>query len=207
MLPSGSRIFIQFPEEAEQRLLHAGTVVDCRGENWSAAFDEQHLPLEEGGEVLLFFEVEQRFVKQAARIDALMRREPTPLVGLEMRGETVAAEQRESYRVSTFISHRAVEVGGEADCRLVDLSVTGLAFLSGEEYEVGQILPVVLREGDEEYAGQGRIQSIRNLPRGLHRYGLLCVDDVGDGDELRKGLKKLTMDVQREQLRRRAGTD
>ena len=95
---------------------------------------------------------------------------------------------------------------GPVTCPLLDVSVTGFAVVAPDRCGVGKVGNVVnatLNYEDEQYTGEARIQSVRDLGGHKIRYGLFGVTGDKAGN-LPYGQQKIGMAIQREQLRRRA---
>jgi hypothetical protein len=127
------------------------------------------------------------------------------VVGLELTGAPISAETRQCYRVSAITTDVSCIVGDEANCPLVDISLTGFSVLATEAPEQGRVIDVSIGFEGLEYEGRACVQSV--VPRGADRIriGLHCVDDHQAGGTLLKGLKHMTMQIQRRQLQRRRG--
>ncbi|MAE61436.1 MAG: hypothetical protein CMJ49_08790 [Planctomycetaceae bacterium] len=205
MLGTGIEVFLQFPHETEQRILHPGKVVEVSDGACAAEFFEPDLSPEPGMEVLIYHEIRNKFVKQPARIDAVLGIEPQPVIGFATTGEAVPADDRECFRVSTAIAEIAATLCEEQNCPVVDVSLTGLAIIADGQYNVGQSLPVTITFEDETYDGTAIVQNIKDLRQRRTRYGLSCAGDKIDGGNLEKGVHKIGLAVQRQHLRRRAG--
>jgi hypothetical protein len=204
MLASEMKIFLSFPNESHQRILHPATIKEAGKTGYSAELEEAHLALEAGQNLFVYYELKRKFVKQAARIDAVMQTDPTLVIGFQTTGEPVSAESREWFRVSTVMADLTATVGSEANCRLLDVSTAGFAVEATKRYEVGQVVPVTLRYQGGQFSGSARVQSIRELPRGRIRYGLHGLDEKAGGGDLKKGQQTISAAIEREQLRRLA---
>ncbi|MHC4220115.1 MAG: PilZ domain-containing protein, partial [Planctomycetota bacterium] len=172
----------------------------------TAEVGDSNLALEPGLDLFVYYELKRKFVKQAARIDAVLQTEPMLVVGFQVTGEPMSAESREWFRVSTVMAHLAADFGPESDCPLLDVSSVGFAVEAAERYEVGQVVPATLSYQDQRFNGKARIQSVRDLGKGRYRYGVHSIEDKESGGDLRKGQQLISAAVEREQLRRRAGT-
>ncbi|MHC4826979.1 MAG: hypothetical protein ACYTEY_10510, partial [Planctomycetota bacterium] len=148
MLASESRIFFNLPSESKERVLHPATVREPGEAGYTAEIEEPDVALEAGQDIFIYYEIERKFVKQAARIDAVMQTNPTLVVGFETTGEPVAAESREWFRVSTVVANLTVDFGSKTGCPLLDVSSVGFAVESAERFEVGQVVPATLRFQD-----------------------------------------------------------
>jgi hypothetical protein len=67
-------------------------------------------------------------------------------------------------------------------------------------------VPATLRHEGRPYRGKARIQSIRELSGDRYRYGVHSIQDKASGGDLRKGQQLISASVEREQLRRLAGS-
>lgn len=218
MLTKESRIFIQRPDEAAQRILHAATVLAATDNIYAIRPAESDLAFEAGDELRIFFEKDRKFMQQAGRVEALMDPPPddtdesqaspqdaAPILGVATVGEPASAESRECYRVLTMFTDMTVCVGDEDQCPLLDVSATGFAVVSSQELLVGQIVDVSPHHDGQSFPGQASVQSVRDLGAGRFRYGMHCTDERGGDRTLVNGLQQISAAVQRQQLRRMAG--
>lgn len=203
MLTAGTAIFVEIPGEADPRLLHAAKVTGSDGEVCTAELLEGRPTCQAGLEVFIYFEVQHRFMQQAARIAAILQTEPRIVIGFEMKGESSSAEARQCYRVSTVMADLTATVADEP-CALLDVSATGFAVLATARHRLGGMVTVTLHYQGKEYSGRARIQSVREMPDGRIRYGLNADDDRAAGGGLVKAQRQITMDIQRSHLRRLA---
>ena len=118
-------------------------------------------------------------------------------------GDCISAESRQCFRVSTVLSNRTATIGGESDCDLLDVSITGFSVKASKEYAIGEQVDAIHDHDGRRYTGKACVQSIAPLRNGEFRYGLYCVNDA-ESKALTDALQKISMAVQREQLRRRA---
>lgn len=205
MLGVGNGFYIQTSGGADSRILYPAKLLGGDGSNYSAEIEEQGLTLEEEQNVLVFYEIGQKFVKQAAKITAVSQCEgENPTIGFRSVGEPVSAEGRQHYRVSTAAVDLTAALGVEKQCRLLDVSSIGFSVFATKEHAIGATLDAGLFHRGDFYSGQVCIQSIRDMGDGRIRYGLHCVDDKHTGANLEQGLRTMTMDIQRKQLRRLA---
>lgn len=200
MLARDSGFYLHVPTEAAERLLHPGRVLRLHEGMYTAEMEDLDASVQPGKAVILYFEAGNRFLQQPARIDAVLETQPKFTLGFETTGDPISAESRQTYRVSTATSGLTVMVGNE-HCPLLDISATGLAVVVSDAYLPGQTVMVVLAYDERIYSGTARVQGIRRLPDGRIRYGLHGADDTGN---LEKGLREVTMAIQRKQLQRRA---
>ncbi len=206
MLKLGMKMFLNFPNESKKLILHPGTIKEAGECGYTADIEESNLAVEAGQDVFVYYELNRKLVKQAARIEAAMKNAPALTIGFQVTGDVVSAECREWFRVSTVLNDLTADFGPESDCRLLDVSSVGFAVEATERYEIGNTLPATLHFEGEHFTGEVRVQSVRELDEGRFRYGLHALADKSSGGDLCKGQQQISAAVQREQLRRMAGT-
>lgn len=227
-MPSiGADLFVQFPSESSQRILHPGVVKQSTDGGYVVCFDEVDLSAVPGQDVLIFFEHQRQFMQQPARIDAAMEPDNTfddeateapasaqrmmagndepagPTLGIEVTGDMVSAESRECFRICTVLADMFACVGDDDRCPVLDISSTGFAVIATDRYQVGERIAASMNFDDIETEGDVCIQSVRELSDGRYRYGLHCASK-GSGDMANK-MPRISMAVQRRQLRRMSG--
>ncbi len=158
-------------------------------------------------ELLLYYDLNREFVKQAARVVEVIEAEDDPslpaLVKFELIGGPVPAESRQCYRVVTALCDLNATIGDTERYRLVDASVTGFGVIGKPGLRKGSNLPVTLRYEAKAYTGSACLQSIKVLDAGRTRYGFSS--NESDTSELAEGLRAISLGVQRQQLRRISG--
>ena len=202
MLTTGDGLFLQFPGESRQRVLHPATVVNLANSTYSIALEEE-LPVDPGQDVLIFFETKHEFMQQAAHIDTVLISDPNPILGIRTTGEPMSAESRQCFRVSTVMSDLTASVGDVQNCALTDVSATGFSVVAGDGFKIGQVVPAALAFENEKFPGKACIRSAKDLGNGKFRFGLHCISDRESGSDLERGLRHISTAVQRQQLRRR----
>ena len=200
MWTNGSDFFIEFPGSSSGRILHAGTVIGMQ-ESSVLVQPKASLALEPGQDIRIFFERDREFMQQPARVEASLEDECLTLA-IQPLGEAVSAESREYYRVSTVFADLSIDFGGET-CQLTDISALGFSVLSQDQHARGDIVSATISHEGTSYRGEAQVQSVTDLG-GTQRYGLVCASEKSSGATLQKGLQKVSMDVQRSQLKRRA---
>ncbi len=203
MLSTKSGFFLRIPNECDERVLHPAKVVVVQDEIYTAQLEEAGLPLTAGQDVLLYYEIDRKFMQQAARIDAVMQVGPESIVGLETTGEPMSADERQWYRVWAVLADLTATIGSE-DCPIQDVSAVGFAVLARDRHYVGNVVTATVHYKGRHHTGSATVQSVRDLDDGRIRYGLACADDKQGGADLSKCLHTITMAIQRQQLRRRA---
>lgn len=204
MFGGGHGFYIQVPSHSKPQTLYPVKFIGTNPPTCTAESQEAGLSLTVGQGILIYFEVGKKFVKQSARIEAVSD-DDMPTFDFVPIGEPVSAENRQQFRVSAVISDLTATLGEENRCKLLDVSASGFSVMSTQAYEISSIVDAALLHDGESYTGRVRIQSIRDLsPDGI-RYGLYCVDEKGSNANLEEGLRRMSMDLQRKQLRRLSG--
>ncbi len=202
----GLTVFLRFPGETRRRVLFPSTVTQLSGgDGVTVRPEDAGLSFAVGQELLVYSERQRQFVQQPARVEALLDSEAGGLVVLKTTGEPTPAESRQCYRVSTALSDLTITFDGVEGCSLRDVSVTGFAVVSPNQYQTGQVLDVGLLFEGKRYTGQASIQSKARMPDERTRYGVNCVRDKASASSLTKGVQQVSMSVQRRQLSRLAG--
>jgi hypothetical protein len=202
----GDGLYVQIPDESEQRLLYPAKIVGVRGNVYTAEVEEEDLALEDGKQIIIYYENRREFVQQVARIDTVIRTELKAVLGFETTSKPVSAERRQCYRISTVISNLTAKLDSEDACPLLNISATGFSVIAAGGYRLGSVVQATLRYDDQEYTGDVCIVSMRELNKGRIRYGLYGLDDKKHGGNIQKGLQHMSTAVQRQQLRRLVGS-
>ena len=205
MVDIGQGFFVHFPTASRQRILHPGKIIGIKNRIYTAALEEPELIVEVDQNILLYYDARDGFVQQPGRIECVVETAPKLVVCFVTTGEPASAESREHYRVSTVMSDVVVDVGSEANCKVLDVSVAGMSTITETSYGLGLLLNVRLIYDSQEFTGRICVQSVRRLSDGRTRCGLLCTAEPEDGEDLREGLRHVSMTIQRKQLRRLAG--
>lgn len=204
MLQSGQDIFVNHTGGGKARVLHAAKVVDCQGDVITVSYTEPDVsPSEPGSAVKVCFLGPREFMQQVGECIESESADAEPTVAIRLIGSPVSAESRKCFRVSTEHAGCEAEFGDFGTCKVVDVSATGVAFVTEEQLAPGDMVEVTLTVMGKACTGRGFVQSARKV-RGGYRYGLLCLEDLGPGG-LSHSLQRMTMDAQRAQLRRLSG--
>ncbi|TVQ30176.1 MAG: hypothetical protein EA376_13885 [Phycisphaeraceae bacterium] len=206
MFTPGSDIFLQLTEDSDRRKLSPFKVERLSGGVILATPEGETPDLDPGAETIIYFERGREFVKQPATIEAPEASDngeslPAGAILIRPIGKPVSAEERQCYRTQALLADVTVRINGDDHCNVVDISPMGMSFLSRNSYGTGQILDITVICEGEEYEGRASVQGARDLPGGETRYGVYCADS----EQLQKGLQKVSMHVQREQLKRASG--
>jgi hypothetical protein len=196
--PDRADILVQLPDEQTQRRLHPAKHAGSEGPLQRLELTTP-LSLEAGQQLFVYYEEQRKFVQQPARVDQVD--ESGLNIWVEPVAAAILAESRQSYRCPTLIEDISATLGAEADCEVLDVSETGFAVHARTRHELGTRLPASIRFEGQESEGHIVIQSSR--PEGSRsRYGLRVV-----GGDLQGAMARISLDVQRRQLRRRSGED
>ncbi|MCH7808162.1 MAG: hypothetical protein IIB60_02955 [Planctomycetes bacterium] len=206
MVGIGSGFFVQHPGNSKRRILHPAKLVGVQGDVYTAELEESELFLESGQEILVYYERSREFMQQAARIDVVDETDPNFIIRLTTTGEPVSAESRQHYRVSTIMLGLSAQFGPESSCAVLDVSATGFSVIAAKHYGIGTLVNTSIEHEGQTCIGNVSVQSVRPLEKGWIRYGLHCADAKKSDDNLAEGLQQLSIQVQREQLRRLACT-
>lgn len=220
MVGIGTGCFILLPGDSRQGFLHPATVKGLSDDVYTVEAEENDLAVTPEMDVLLYFERNREFMQQSARIEAVDiidtatdssgdesdEESPQLLISFKTTGEPASAESREHYRVSTVVAGYQADLDAEKACRVLDVSRTGLSVISKKCYSIGNVIDVSIAEDGKTYRGSVCVQSVRDLGKGQMRYGLHSVSDKKFQGALLDGLQRASMRIQREQLRRLAGS-
>ena len=109
------------------------------------------------------------------------------------------SEKRKIFRVRLTGALLDAKLDGVPHCALVDGNSEGFAVVSETRFRLGQIVKVELRYEGKTYCGRACVRNARKFALRRSRYGLeVCAKQ----QELREGLRKIAIAVQRTLLRR-----
>ena len=202
MTSINSGIFIEGGSNSGQRVLHPAEILGSTGGVFTAKSQTAELAFELGEALMVYYQRGRSFVKQPALIESCDTSQRLAKIQFAFRGEAVSAEQRESYRVSTIMTELCVDIVDEMGCKLVDISVTGCSAIASGRYRQRQLVRITLYHEGEPISGQAIVRGVKRLDAERTRYGLLCVIERDSDGALKKGLREITMAVQRSQLQR-----
>ena len=205
MIKTGSDILFQEPT-CDTRRLRRSVVVDASPEGFSIQFVAEPFAFEKDQEVLMYFTGKREFMQQIGRIVEIIEPEEGSDESITFQiqpiGDPISAESRQHYRVSTINAELSARLGEEEDLKVQDLSSTGFAVLASREYQIGQTVQVAIARGDEQCHGLASVQSIRNLGVGRIRYGMRAIESDPHTGVFLQTLQRISLAVQREQLKR-----
>ena len=205
-LKEGSQVFLRFDSPSRGRLLQPGIVREIRDNGWTLTFEIRHHAVEIGEEKWVYYNKARDFLQQRVLVEAQSSEGPPFVLTLKFIGDAVSARAREEDRVSTSGSALRASLEDEDGCLIQDVSLSGLSVIATRRYPVGRSLEIAIRYGDEEYVGQVEVQCVHVLGAGEIRYGLLGVFDTAEGRDLQNGLTRMTLEIQRQQLKRILGS-
>ncbi len=207
MLTTDQDLFTKAPGSTFDNWLYRGSVTGFEGEKAVAVFKDVPFTLTPDQEFIVYFEHRRKFMQQSARVACVREADPALVVELELKGEPVSAENRENYRVSTISANVGARVADEHECQMVDISVAGFGVVAKAEHLMGTTIETSVSHDDQEFSGTMLIQSVRDLGRNGMRYGLRYLEDEAAAGTLRTGLQRISLQVEREMLRRKSGMD
>jgi PilZ domain-containing protein len=201
MLTSGSAMFLVIPDGSNKRVLHPGKVIESDAMDFVCEFEEAITPVN-GSDATAYAEVRGKFMQQGVSVIEVRRTEPTPVIAFRRVGPVAAAESRQTYRVSVAVGDLVATIGGEAGCRLVDVSPTGFGAVLSRDYQIGSSIFVILTHEGRKVGTTARVQAVKQLPNGKFRCGFLPSETNGTAAKM---LSQISASAQRAQLRRLAG--
>lgn len=206
VLSINSGFWLQIPEESKKRLLRPVKLLGISDDLHTAQLEEAGVPINEDTDVFIYYEIRNTFTQQAAHVIIVDNEGPKPVIEFRITGEPVSVEGRQAYRVSAVTSNLMARLGDQNDCQLLDVSCSGFSVAASATHNIAKVLDVTLSYEGRSFSGKCSIQSIRELSPGRIRYGLHCSEDKSAHAELVKGLRLMTTGLQRDQLRRMAGS-
>ena len=76
--------------------------------------------------------------------------------------------------------------------------------IASERHRIGSTIDASFNYEGNRFNGRVSIQSTRGLRGDWVRYGLMCIDENRSAGNIAMGLKRMTVAIQRQQLRRLA---
>jgi hypothetical protein len=204
MFSAGMTIHLWVPAVHKSRVLIRGCIdeVGDGGTTVVARFEEQVSP-EVNSDVQLYVEFRGKFFQQGARVVEILDAGEQPQLKFTRVGDPVSAESRGSYRVSTAAAQIKAKIAKRAGAfSVVDVSPEGFAIILNDAPLCGSMLEVNWDFEGVKVEGSARVQTIKPLPNGTFRVGLLAADKQSP---MRRSLERLSIALQRAQLRRLSG--
>ncbi|HMB96090.1 MAG TPA: PilZ domain-containing protein [Tepidisphaeraceae bacterium] len=204
MLSIGLQCLILLPNEQNKRLLIPAKVLDIYGDDAVVELEEP-VVLKPGTQSNVFAEWLGRFFQQGITIvadDDANSEQASCMVRFTSFGEPVSAESRGSYRVSIAAQRVYARIGLQERCHVVDVSAEGFAVVCKRPLTVGEMVEVSLSHEGVHIAAAMKVQGVNELSNGTLRFGLFAPEKKSPA---RAGLQKLSLIMQRQQLKRFAG--
>ena len=201
MLKSESHFLFQIPDKSDKRVLHRAKVVSFNESIYIAELDDESPILEDEMDCFIYFEMDRKFMCQTAKIKSVTMTEANTLFEFETFGEPFSAENRQALRISSVGADLTATFGSEENCEVVDVSPTGFAVYGKKKHGIGSHVEATLNFQGEAFRGMVSIMTAI-ARKGEIRYGVRCIDDLKFGGSLKKGLGRITMTIQRQQLAR-----
>ncbi|HQY89299.1 MAG TPA: hypothetical protein PK402_11615 [Tepidisphaeraceae bacterium] len=191
--------FLMIPGESKKRILHPATVCELNDGKVFCVFDESLLPMKVGTEVMLYADVRGKFTQTGATLVSAGEVDGKLVCSFAPVGDPVSAESRGSYRISIIADNVTATLGKFSACPVADVSPEGFSLLLDISLPVGSTFDATINAGETSLTGKVRLQTVKQLPTGQFRYGLLAFETKSP---FRKSLQKLSMDMQRSRLKR-----
>jgi len=189
---------------SKQRRLDPAKAVAIDGNEVTIVTSDPDFQVEAEQTIRVFHQAHD-FMQQTATVVSLDEEDGEKIIAIELTSQPASAESREFHRVSTIFAELTASIGKEDACPLVDVSTMGFALISTETFQIGDILSTELRFENGVYPGKTCVQSVRDLGAGRIRYGLLPLADDESGTQMFAGMQRMTIALQRQQLRRLSG--
>ncbi len=202
-------IFIHFAGISRKRTLHPAKIVNINIADaiYTAECEEPGVDPKGEQDVVVYFDRGGKFMQQGGRLQDVPQTVPCLVFSFTLTGDASSAESREHFRISTVLHDVTADVNDDPGCKVVDVSIRGLGLIGPEGYGIGQVVDLRLRHQNKVWKGQGYVSDVRRARDGQARYGLSVTEEERNDAELAVGLRFLTMELQRQQLRRLAYAD
>ena len=198
--PDGKDIFLQLPREDGRRVLHRATLIGSSGDQHTLE-PEAPLPLELNQGVFVYYERGRKFMQQVARVVEVPAPCGPSAIVVETTADPILSEGRECFRCPTVVEDISASIDDEQSCQVLDVSQTGFAITARLRLEIGMTPRASITYEGETITGKVAVQSVRQQGDKT-RYGVRALE----GD-LARELPRVTMAVQRAQLRRASGAE
>ncbi len=197
MISANTAVYLLVSGEANERVLHPGTVVGLPSADAMVISFDQPVAPSVGSDVNLFFDQRGKFFQQYGTIAAVSSDDAGQTIICKRSGDAVPADSRGCYRVSVVAMSITARVCGERDCPVVNISAEGLAVLTELGHELGDNVDLTFEYDDQRVIGVACVQTVRILPGRKYRCGLMVPSTE---KVMRNSLQKITAIVQRKQL-------
>jgi hypothetical protein len=200
MLAVGNAVHLLIPSPSKKRILFPGQVIESTPVSFVAKFADPIAP-PMGSDVNAFCEVNSKFFQQGA-IVLEVRPGIENIIAFRRTGEVVSAESRQTYRVSVVTEGFTARLDKRRGCDVVDISPEGFAVVVKDRMSLGSVLQIHMDCEGKVVEAPARVQSVKDLPNGQFRYGLLV---PRNNIPARNALQRIAADMQRLQLKRIRG--
>ena len=178
MLKTGDNLYLRFMDDTNVRILHKSVVASIADSGPAIELEKSDARLQPGVEVLVYYEMGDRFVQQMSRIERVERREPTPLVQLAITSDPIDTEARTHRHVAGACEDVIFFVDGE-ECPAQDLSEVGFAVTSQQSFAAGQTVALV---EDTTTTGGSTLDAVDLVEAAGGKVArVLCLVDRGEG--------------------------
>lgn len=188
------------PFAVEEACASPGKVIESDATSFVAEFEETIAPPVDG-DVNAYCEVRGKFFQQGAVVVEIRTSKPCVIV-FRRSGESVSAENRQTYRVSLVTAEFVVDVDKESGCQVVDISPEGFAAIISRKLNLGSLVKIKLNGEGQTFEASARVQTVQERGGGKFRYGFLVPQDNAAA---RKKMQQISMETQRLQLKRLRG--
>ena len=201
MLAVGNAVHLLIPSTSKKRILYPGQVIESDPIRFVAKFEDPIAPPVDS-DVNAFCEVNGKFFQQGA---VVTRNPPRCRKCDRLSPQRRTRFRREPPNLSRHRRQRGIHRQGStssAASSVVDISPEGFASIvdRSAQSRIGHEDQTGLRWPDVE--SPARVQSVKELPSGQFRYGLLV---PRSNISTRNALQKISADMQRLQLKRLRG--
>lgn len=204
MLTPGFNIFVRLQRDCPtDSPLRPGAVSERREDRCVLEVNEIKEPPAAEESLMLYFDVKGKFTEQRARIERCLNQNGRTFICVRLLGEPKISENRQSFRLNTAMARLCAQFCDAKESPLIDVSYTGFAVVSENDYQIGSTVTAVIRFEGQTYSGPCVVRSARPVGTTETRYGLHVLPSRGP-TALQKGLQAIVSAVQRMQLQRMA---
>jgi len=158
--------------------------------------------IEVGVHAVLYFARGRDFLQQSVLVQVALPAEDGLRLDFTISGRARSADNRQSYRVSAITAGITATFGEEEHCEVIEVSETGLSLYAHTIRELGEAVEIVLHIPGDSVAGRAVVINAKPISAKRVRYGLRSREHDPTMAEFERGLTRLSLDLQRDQLRR-----
>jgi len=199
------KVFLQLPGSSSQRPLYPGRVLEVSARGYAGYFRVHDDEVRAGMDVQIGFQLDGKFALQPVRVESVRPEGDELHIALEILGDPISADTRQSFRVSARDASVRCTFGTEPGCEVLEVSATGFAVHATRRHDLGQTLDVTVHFGGEHVTGRVVIQSAQRVSKARIRYGVHAPERISPA--LNLALSRINLAIQRQQLRQRACAD